>query len=170
MNRFFLSIFLIGSSLVFGVFVALPRFQEFSMVQKELRTQQAELASKESYFAHLKDLQDRIDEEELVVKIDAAIPNDPQLPALHDFLQSLAGESGLSLRSITASPNPPAQDKRLGKVSASLQLGGSYEGLKLFLSDLLRASRITDVDSIGFSSPQAGTGFVFTVRTTSYSY
>src|SRR3989338_10277036 len=115
MNRFFLSIFLIGSSLVFGVFVALPRLQAFSAVRTELQTQKAELASKESYFAHLKDLQDRIDEEELVVKIDAAIPNDPQLPALHDFLQSLAGESGLSLRSITASPNPPAQDKRLFK-------------------------------------------------------
>ncbi|MDO8474201.1 MAG: type 4a pilus biogenesis protein PilO [bacterium] len=170
MNRFFLSIVLIGSSLIFGVFVALPRFQEFSAVSKELNVKRAELESRESYFAHLKDLQDRINSEELVAKIDAAIPNDPQLPALHDFLQSTAAGSGLSLRSITASQGALPQGARLQRVSASLQLGGSYEGLKVFLSSLLRASRMTDVESINFSSPQAGTGFVFNIRTSSYSY
>jgi Tfp pilus assembly protein PilO len=170
MNRFFLSILLIGSSLIFGIFVVFPRFQAFSVIQKELEVKQAELESRESYFAHLADLQDRINAEELVAKIDAAIPNDPQLPALHDFLQSTAAESGLSLRSVAASQNPPAQGMRLGRISASLQLGGSYEGLKVFLSSLMRASRVTDIDSVSFSSPQAGTGFVFNIRTTSYSY
>ncbi|MDP3794217.1 MAG: hypothetical protein Q8R07_05740, partial [Candidatus Uhrbacteria bacterium] len=74
MNRFFLSIFLIGSSLIFGIFVALPRFQAFSVIQNELSVKQAELESKDRYFALLKDLQDRINSEELVAKIDAAIP------------------------------------------------------------------------------------------------
>lgn len=170
MNRFFLSLFLIGSSLIFGIFVALPRFQELSVVQKELNAKQTELESKDRYFAHLKDLQDRIDSEELVAKIDAAIPNDPQLPALHDFLQSTAAESGLSLRSIAVSQGTIAPGTRLQRMSTSLQLGGQYEGLKIFLSALLRASRMSDVESINFSSPQAGTGFVFTIRTTSYSY
>lgn len=170
MNRFFLGIILIGSALIFGVFVALPRFQAFSMTQKELDAKQAELESKESYFAHLQDLQDRIHAEELVAKIDAAMPNDPQLPSLHDFLQSTAAGSGLSLRSIAVSQDPPGQGERLQRMSASLQLGGSYEGLKVFLSSLLRASRMTDIDSISFSSPLTGTGFVFNLRTTSYSY
>ena len=171
MNRFFLSILLIGSSLIFGIFVAFPRLQAFSVVQKELEVKQAELESRESYFAHLTDLQDRIDEEELVAKIDAAIPNDPQLPALYDFLQSVAAGSGLSLRSIAVAPQgTQAQGARLKRISASLQLGGSYEGLKIFLSSLLQASRMSDIDSVSFSSPQAGTGFVFNVRTTSYSY
>lgn len=170
MNRLFLSIFLIGSSLVFGIFVAFPRFEVFSEVQKELKAKQEELASRESYFAHLKDLQARIDAEELIAKVDAAIPNDPQLPALHDFLQDTAAGSGLSLRSIAASQSSPAQGERLGRIATSLQLGGSYEGLKIFLSSLLRASRMTDVDSVSFSSPVAGTGFVFNIRTTSYSY
>ena len=170
MNRVFLSIILIGSSLVFGVFVALPRFQEFAAMQKELGVKQGELASKENYFAHLQELQARIDSEELVAKIDAAIPNDPQLPALYEFLQSVGGESGLSLRSIAVSQGSPVQGTRLQSMSASLQFGGSYEGLKVFLSDLLRASRMTDIDSISFSNPQEGTGFVFNIRTTSYSY
>ena len=170
MNRIFLSIFLIGSSLIFGIFVAFPRFQAFSVVQKELGVKKAELESRESYFAHVKDLQDRINAEELVAKIDAAMPNDPQLPALHDFLQSTAAGSGLSLRSIAVSQHSPTQGMRLERINASLQLGGSYDGLKVFLSNLLRASRMTDVDSVSFSSPQAGTGFVFNVRLTSYSY
>mgnify|MGYP001567976633 CR=1 FL=1 len=140
------------------------------MVQKELQVKQAELESRESYFAHLKDIQDRINAEELVAKIDAAIPNDSQLPALHDFLQSTAAGSGLSLRSIAASQDTLAQGTRLGRISTSLQLGGSYEGLKVFLSSLVRASRMTDIESISFSSPQAGTGFVFNIRTSSYSY
>lgn len=170
MNRFFLSILLVGSSLIFGMFVALPRFQAFMAVQKELSVKQAELESKESYFVHLKDLQDRINAEDLVAKIDAAIPNDPQLPALYEFLQSLAAGSGLSLRSIAVSPSPVLGGTRLGRISSSLQLGGQYESLKVFLGDILRASRMSDVESVNFSSPQAGTGFVFNVRTTSYSY
>ena len=169
MNRFFLSIVLVGSSLIFGVFVALPRFQEFSAVSKELSVKQAELESEDRYFAHLKQVQDRINAEELVAKIDAAIPNDPQLPALHDFLQSTAAGSGLSLRSIAASQSASGQGARLQRVTTSLQLGGSYEGLKVFLSSLLRASRMTNVESINFSSPQ-GAGFVFNIRTVSYSY
>lgn len=168
--RFFLSIFLIGSSLIFGIFVAFPRFQTFLAVQKELNVKQTELESRENYFAHLQNLQDRINTEELVAKIDAAIPNDLQLPALYEFLQSVAAGSGLSLRSIAVSPSPSAQGARLSRISSSLQLGGSYEGLKVFLADLLRASRMSDVESINFSSPQTGTGFVFHIRTTSYSY
>lgn len=170
MNRLFLSIFLIASSLIFGVFVAFPRFQEFSMVQNELTAKRAELESKDRYFAHLKDIQDRLGEEELVAKIDAAIPNDPQLPSLHEFFQSTAAGSGLSLRSIAASQSSAVQGVRLRRIETSLQLGGQYEGLKEFLSSLLRASRMSDVESISFSSPEAGTGFVFTIRTTSYSY
>lgn len=170
MNRFFLSVFLIGSSLVFGIFVVLPRFQAFSVIQKELNVKQTELESKDRYFANLKDIQDRINQEEFVVKIDAAMPNDPQLPALHNFLQSTAAGSGLSLRSISAMQNSPIQGIRLQRISTSLQLGGSYEGLKIFLSSLLRASRMTNVESITFSGPQVGTGFVFAIRTTSYSY
>jgi Tfp pilus assembly protein PilO len=170
MNRIFLSIFLIGSSLIFGIFAAFPRLQAFSAVQKELGAKKAELESRESYFAHVKDLQDRINGEVLVAKIDAAIPNDPQLPALHDFLQSAAAQSGLSLRSIAVSQGSSAQGARLGRIVSSLQLGGSYDGLKVFLSNLLRASRMTDINSISFSSPSAGTGFVFNIRLTSYSY
>jgi len=150
--------------------VALPRFQAFSVIQKELDVKRAELASKESYFAHIKDVQGRINAQALVAKIDAAIPNDAQLPAFHEFMQSIAAESGLSLRSITTSQTLPAQGTRLLRIGASLQLGGSYEGLKVFLSNLLRASRMTDIDSISFSSSQLGTGFVFNVRTVSYSY
>lgn len=169
MNRFFLSIFLLASSLIFGIFVVLPRFQEFSATQKEFRAKKVELESRESYFAHLKTLQERLDQEKLVAKIDAAIPNDPQLPELHEFFQKLSAASGLVMRSIVASQDTNAVI-RLKRIDTLLQLGGSYESFKLFISDLLRASRMTDIKSINFSSPKAGTGFVFNIRTDSYSY
>lgn len=170
MNRFFLSLILIGSSLIFGVFVALPRFQAFSVTQQELGAKRAELESKDRYFAHLKDIQDRINVEVLVGKIDAAIPNDSQLPALYEFLQSVSAASGLSLRSVAVSQGSTVQGAHLQRMSSSLQLGGSYEGLNVFLSNLLRASRMTNVESVNFSSPQGEAGFVFNIRTTSYSY
>jgi len=170
MNRFFLSIILIGSSLVFGVFAVLPRFQEFSVTQKEFKAKQAELESRESYFAHLAGLQERLHKEEFVSKIDAAIPNDPQLPGLYEFFQKLSAASGLVMRSINASPGANAIDSRLKRIDTSLQLGGSYESFKLFLSNLQTASRMTDVKSVNFSSPSAGTGFVFNIRAESYSY
>lgn len=170
MNRFFLSIFLLFSSLIFGVFVVLPRLQEFSLTQKEFKAKKAELESRESYFAHLNSLKERLDKEELVAKIDAAIPNDPQLPGLYEFLQKLSAGSGLVMRSIVASQDTPALNSRLKRINTSLQLGGSYEGLKLFLSGLQSASRMTDVTSINFSDPKAGTGFVFNIGAESYSY
>lgn len=168
-NRFFLSIFLILSSLIFGIFVVLPRAHEFSSAQKEFTIKKAELESRESYLSHLQTLQERLNQEKLAAKIDAAIPNDPQLPGLHEFLQKLSAGSGLVLRSIVASQDTGAAS-RLKRIDTAFQLGGSYEGFKLFLSGLQTASRITDVTSINFSSPKAGTGFVFNVRVNSYSY
>ncbi len=170
MNRFFLSIILIFSSLIFVVFVVLPRFQEFSATQKEFKAKKAELESRESYFSHLKTLQDRLNQEELVAKIDAAIPNDPQLPELHEFLQKLSAASGLVMRSIVASQDTSAITSKLKRIDTVLQLGGSYESFKLFLESLLTASRMTDITSINFSSPKAGTGFVFNIHINSYSY
>mgnify|MGYP001570337357 CR=1 FL=1 len=170
MNRFLLSIFLLFSSLIFGIFVVLPRFQEFSSVQKEFKTKKAELESRESYFAHLKTLKERLNQEQLVAKIDAAIPNAPQLPELHEFFQQLSAGSGLVMRSIAASQDTGAVSSRLRRIDTALQLGGSYEGFKLFLADLMSASRMTDVKSVNFSSPKAGTGFVFHIRADSYSY
>lgn len=170
MNRFLLSMFLLFSSLIFGVFVVLPRFQEFSSVQKEFKAKKAELESRESYFRHLATLQERLDQEQFVAKIDAAIPNAPQLPELHEFFQQLSAASGLVMRSIAASQDMGALASRLKRIDTALALGGSYEGLKLFLADLMSASRMTDVKSINFSSPKAGTGFVFNIRADSYSY
>lgn len=169
-NRFFLSIFLIASSLIFGIFVVLPRFQEFSVTQKAFKEKKAELESRESYFTHLGDLKERLDKEERVAKIDAAIPNDPQLPALHDFLGTLSAGSGLAMRSISVSPHTTPVGARLKPIDVSLQLGGSYENMKSFLQDLLHASRMTDVQSLSFSSPAGGTSFVFNLRVSSYSY
>lgn len=170
MNRFVLSIILIVSSLIFAIFVVLPRLQEFSATQKEFKAKKAELESRESYFAHLKTLKVRLGKEDLVAKIDAAIPNDTQLPELHEFLGQLSAASGLVMRSIAASQDTGTANVRLKRIDTALQLGGSYESLKLFLSDVMSAPRMTDITSINFSSPKAGTGFVFNIRANSYSY
>lgn len=170
MNRFFLGIFLVGSSLIFGVFVVWPRIVAFSVVKQEFYVKKAELESRENYFGHLADLADRLDDsQDLVAKIDAAIPNDSQLPGLHDFLQTLSAESGLVMRSISASQRA-ISTARLKPIDVSLQLGGSYRDMKSFLLSLLAASRMTDIQSLNFSTPAGGTNFVFNIRVSSYSY
>lgn len=171
MNRFFLSILLVGSSLVFGIFVLWPRLEAFSIVWQEFRAKKTELENRENYFNHLKDLADRLeDSKDLVGKIDAVLPNDPQLPSLYEFLQKLSAGSGLVMRSIAVSPLPATAGSRVKPIDVALQLGGSYENMKAFLSNLLQASRMADIQSLHFSTPSEGKNFVFTMHVNSYSY
>jgi len=88
-------------------------------------------------------------------KIDSALPDTPELPALFDFLQKSASQSGLVLKGLEATSGTQAEEG-LRETRLNLLLIGSYTSFKNFLSVLEYSSRLIETESLTFSSSEAG--------------
>ena len=68
------------------------------------------------------------------------------------------------------SPSPQTTLAKLKETQIKLQLVGSYPSLKSFLSDLEKSSRIIEVDSLSFATPEEIGPFTFDLVIKVYSY
>ena len=174
MNRTFVIIGIIIMALVIGAFWAFPMYQDWQEVSVELTEKKSELQNREDYFSNMQSLKDRLLGYEVeLIKLNAAIPDDSSLPALYDLVQRLSSESGLVLRQISAvEDTKTVRGIQAQTIALNLNLEGSYEGLKVFLSRVQIASRMMDVTAIGFVSPtqNLSSQFQFTVHLNAFSY
>lgn len=103
--------------------LVLPKKQVLDLIQKRIEEKRKEIQGKEEYFLNLKQLSQELKNYQIQLsKIDLALPDDPQLPLLFDFLQKAANQAGLVLTSIkaTAPAKTAAQKERIpspGEVS-----------------------------------------------------
>lgn len=174
MNRPFVIIGIVVITLIVGAFWAFPMYQDFQEISVELTEKEAELQNREDYFSQIQSMKDQLGAyEEELEKLNAAIPNDSSLPSLYDLVQRLSSESGLVLRQISAVEDTNTVSDIYAKtIAVSLNLEGSYEGLKAFLNRTQTAPRMLDVTSIGFVSPPAGLAsqFQFAVYLNAFFY
>ena len=174
MNRPFVIIGIVVIVLVILAFWVFPMYQDFQELSVELIEKDAELQNREDYFSEIQSINDRLKiyEEELA-KLHAAIPNDSSLPSLYDLVQRLSSESGLVLRQISAiEDTKTVSGIQAQTIAVSLNLEGSYDGLKAFLNRVQIAPRLLDVTSVGFVSPATGipSQFQFAIFLNAFSY
>ncbi|MEK7510322.1 MAG: type 4a pilus biogenesis protein PilO [Patescibacteria group bacterium] len=158
----FIFLILILLSIALGVFLVWPSYKEFSSLRQQVQEQEGTLRNKENIIAHLNELRKEFDgyEKELA-KIHASLPADTQLPLLYDSMQHLASSSGLGIRSLDSSTriNSEEEKKRVKNpmkiTSLSLELEGSYEGFKQFLSRVKTTARMLNAQSMKISSKKA---------------
>ncbi|MCH8987031.1 type 4a pilus biogenesis protein PilO, partial [Patescibacteria group bacterium] len=137
----------------------------------ELQEREQELENKEIYFADLTKVKADLGKlQEPFSKVEAALPLDPQLPALYDFLQTAAAFSGMSVRSISVSVQDQTQALLMRTIPVTLELTGSYGALKELISRLNSASRMALVQSVNISSGQEVGRFSVTLQLHTYSY
>jgi len=135
-----------------------PNFQEFSELQRQIKEKGGSLEQKQKRIGELTKLQEELHAHEHELRqIDAAVPQDPQMPAVYDMIQSMAASSGLVLKSILSKPaleEHPGSSLKTTQMSLSLQ--GSYEGIKQFLSRMKASARVLNMESIKISPAQKG--------------
>jgi len=156
-------IILIINLILIFLFVA-PKYQESNNLQLNLAQKQIEYDAQSDYYGKvleaLKSINDRKD---VLEKIDSALPLDFSLASVIYFLQNEAIENQLNIKSITFSKDLPQtkeeflsanSNQEVKSVGFAVNLSGSYQGFKKFLSDLDKSVRLFQVDRIYFSSPQ----------------
>jgi len=159
-------------SLVLGIVLLWPRYQNLKELQESVSQKETEIQQQEQYFSNLSQIEEKIRKyDKELAKINSALPEDPSLPSLFNFLQKASSQSGLILKGISpfeislleSSPN-------LKEIQFSFQVSGPYSSFKDFLSTLENSARLIEVENISFSSPKEGELFNFNLRVKVYSY
>lgn len=156
---------------VFGVG---PKYQEQSGLKLQEQTKRTQLQERGTYLARLEQLSQQLQQSSAALtKVDAALPPDPELARLLNFLDQASRQSGLLLTEIsfvatTFPKKEPAavfQDqegararKPIKKTTVSLKLAGNYPAFKNFLSLLEQSSRLIEVERLSFL-PTTAKGF-----------
>jgi Tfp pilus assembly protein PilO len=172
MNRNLYIGILLFVGIVLGIFLTWPKYQDFQQLSLELQIRQQELENKETFFADLAKVKIDIAKlKEPFLKVEAALPLDPQLPQLYDFLQTSAAFSGMSVRNIAASIENQEQALLMRTISVAFELTGSFAAIKELVSRLNFASRVVTLQSLSISSLNQETGrFNVIIQLNTYSY
>lgn len=174
-----ISIFLLFFVVLGGYFFWWPEYQNFQNLRLMLENKKVQLEQAEEYLSELEALFDRLkgygDE---LAKVDSALPLDPSIPALFNFIQKTSSENGLILKEMTltkSSLEEATEKEEVQKIPFSVVVSGSYSGFKNFLSALYKNARIIEVNSVDFSSPSTPEEegidlFVFSLGLETHSY
>lgn len=156
--RIIISVSVLGISLVGVVFLVWPKYQAYSFLKAQVEARKDRLERGERALAQLKKVQEEVDaRREDFAKLDEAIPQDAGLPALYEHIQQLASDSGLVLSSIGGQPTEGPVPETSALVFKA-EFAGSYEGLKFFLDEARRSSRIFNVDTVNVSAEVPNSG------------
>ncbi len=149
MNRLFVIIGCLALALVLGLTLTWPKYQNLRVCRSNIEVKEAELQSKEEYFNQVKEIsQEFEDYADALAKIASALPDNPSLPSLFDFLQTSASQTGLVLEKIEL------VGLAEGKIQVDCRLAGQYPDFKNFLIALENSARMVEVEEVNFESPK----------------
>lgn len=184
MKRGLLSLILIFSTLLGMLFLVWPSFQKLKKLKLIAQKRKIELQRQEDYYFHLRETWQKLKEhQDTLEKIDTALPSEPEIARLLNFLSQLAQENGLLLNEIGPFATKKAtflkkkqfkkeklsSRKELQETVFPLSLSGNYHSLKNFLEGLEKSARLIEVEEISFL-PQKGELFQFHLNLRVYSY
>ena len=160
MNKLFIIAGCLVLALVLGFTLTWPKYQSFQVLRSNVEVKKEELQSKEEYFSQIKEISGELEKyTEALAKIASALPETPDLPALFNFLQSSASQTGLILEKIRLTSLAE------GEIRVSCELLGEYTAFKNFLLALEKSARMIEIEEITFESPEEfGEPFQFTVK------
>lgn len=158
--------------ILLAVLVLWPKFQELEIVRGNIEEKKAELQAKEEYVLRLDELKVKLKEhQEEISKINTALPVNPSLPSLFNFLQKASSESGLILTEISPFTISSSEDfANLKEAIFSIKVSGSYSSLKNFISILEKSARLIEVENLSLSLGGEGESPAFNLRLKTFSY
>jgi len=149
-------------SIVLGFFLLWPQYQKFSEERWHVKEKEVERNNQEEYFNHLNKLSEELKEyEEEMSKIDSALPLDPDIPDLLNFLALASSQNGLSFEKVTsfsadsaknsktaASGQEESPAKKYKELTIDFEVSGEYPSLKNFVSTLEKSARMIEIESL----------------------
>lgn len=143
-------------ALVFGLLLAWPQYQNLQALNSNIENKKGELSSQETYFSQVKEISAQLqDYSEAFSKIATALPQDPSLASLVNFLQTNAAQTGLILKKIVlgGTTTPSENKKSLSETQLIVQVSGSYEAFKDFLLLIENSARLIEVQNLSVDTP-----------------
>jgi len=166
-----ISIVILVFAILGGVFILRPKYQDFSTKKIELKNKETELEQKQQHYVRVEELSEKMKEyEEELKKIDSALPTEPSLSSLFNFVQNLVSQSGLILETLGSAKVGSSPTGGTQKISFSLSATGFYSALKQFLSVIYNNTRLIEVESISFGSSEEGGLFEFKIGLLAHFY
>ena len=156
--------------LALGILLISPKYQDLNLAKKTIEEKKDKIQIKEEYFSNLRKISDELERySESLAKIDSALPPEPFLPDLFNFLQGISSQNGLILKEIRLGTS----GQRLPKIREtylSFSVLGFYPSFKNFLSNLEKSARSIEVENIDFtlSIKEAPTSFDLKIKVYSY--
>jgi len=152
---------LVVSLFIIYLFV-LPKYQESRSLEVELVNKQAQYEGRVDYYVKLSDTLEELEQKQDVLnKIESALPSNFAIAPVVYFLQEKAKEAKLEVKSISFSRQQPYRqvssedsNQKIKNVMFRADLTGSYQSLKNFIFYLEKSTRIFEVNSISFTGGQ----------------
>ncbi len=160
-------------TLVLGLTLVWPKYQNIQVLRSNIEVKEAELENKTDYFAQIKETSEKAGEyEENLAKISSALPQSAALSSLFNFLQLATAQTGLLLEKISLVGVTDSEEiEEIKETRVSLEISGAYSAFKNFLTALENSSRIIETEEITFNSPkEPADAFSFTMQIKTYSY
>ena len=133
---------------------------QFLQKKKEFESTQRYIKEMQNALEKLKNYQEEL------AKIDSAIPEDPSIPAVFEFIQKTASKSGLILESVGSFGF--VTEGKMKKWTTSFKVKGDYPSLKNFISFLEKSSRLIRINTLSFSGQEKSFSVDFSVSFFSY--
>ena len=172
MSRPIIIVISFSLTLILGVGLVWPKYQDLKTLEKKNEEKRAEIRGREEYLQELKKTAEILQNYQIqLAKIDSALPSVPDLPVLFDFLQKVSSQSGLVLKAVSPPTSRLSLDfEGIKETELTLLVSGNYSSFKNFLSILEKTSRLIEVESISFSGAEKETSLNFNLKIKVYSY
>lgn len=161
------------TSLILMIIFLVPTYQKSNLLEEDLIQKQAEYDGQPTYYSGLiKTVSNVESKQDSLGKINSALPPNYSIAPIIYFLHSIAAENSLDIKSIIFS-GPfiknygQAQGSNVKDVNFTIDLSGSYQGIKKFLVSVDKSSRLFEVNTISFAllKPQDSSGSLEELKT-----
>lgn len=190
MPKLFLTIILALGFIFTLLFYLIPEWQTFGALRAQMSTAKTLATEMDDLIKNRDTLVDTINtiSKEDLERLEKMLPRGQNASQFLVLLEGLVVRHGLSIKRIdlggaietrgrTAAPGQPKpglasaqpkSTKTINEFPLTIGLFGSYGAFKAFLADLEKNIRLTDTESISFTSPSRGDLTDFTIKVKTY--
>lgn len=171
MSKLVIIIFSLFLIFIFITLMVLPKYRDLRILKGRVLEKETELARKEEYLGQLEFLSKKLEKyTQEFRKIDNALPNNPNLASLFEFLQKNCSQNGLVFKEIGDFRSVSAKELEGVEVTtAAFRVAGTIEAFLDFLKNLEKSARLIEISSVKFKLPEQGDVFGFDLEVKVYS-
>lgn len=162
-------------ALVLALVLVWPQYQKLQALNSDIANKQEELRSQETYFSQVKEVSIKLQEySDALSKISNALPKDPSLASLANFLQINSAQTGLILKKIVLGGTTAPEENKgsFTETQIVIQVSGPYKAFKDFLTLVENSARMIEVQNISIEIPpeesKESPTFTLDLKTSSY--